>query len=354
MDSSKRGILYALASAALFGASPPLAKILLGDISPWLLAGLLYLGSGIGLAIARPLLPRDETALRRRDLPWLGGAILFGGVIGPVLLMFGLTQGAAGQSALLLNLESVLTLGLAWGGVSRECGPAPPGRGRRHRRRCRHPFLAVGAREHQHHGRPSWWPAPASPGRSITTSRARSPARTPAQIAMWKGLIAGAVNAAIACAAGARLPGIDALAAAGALGFFSYGLSLVAFVLALRHLGTARTGAYYALAPFIGAAGSILFLAEPITVPFAAGGILMAIGLWLHLTERHLHSHAHEELEHEHAPHPRRAPPARPCTGFIAGTARPSAPPRAPDPQAPALPGPAPPPHALIAGRMPE
>ncbi len=300
MDSSKRGILYALASAALFGASPPLAKILLGDISPWLLAGLLYLGSGIGLAFARPLLPRDEAALRRRDLPWLGGAILFGGVIGPVLLMFGLVQGAAGQSALLLNLESVLTLGLAWV-VFRENVD----------RR-----LLVGAGAIVAGAVILSWPtalgtasieaallvAGACLAWAIDNNLTRKVSGAdPAQIAMWKGLIAGAVNTAIAFAAGAHLPGIGALAAAGALGFFSYGLSLVAFVLALRHLGTARTGAYYALAPFIGAAGSILLLTEPITVPFAAGGILMAIGLWLHLTERHLHSHAHEELEHEHA-----------------------------------------------------
>jgi len=300
MDSSRRGILYALASAALFGASPPLAKILLGDISPWLLAGLLYLGSGIGLAIARPLLPRDETALQRRDLPWLGGAILFGGVIGPVLLMFGLTQGAAGQSALLLNLESVLTLGIAWV-VFRENVD----------RR-----LLVGAGAIVAGAVILSWPTALGTA-SITAALLVAGAclawaidnnltrkvsgADPAQIAMLKGLIAGAVNTAIAFAAGAHLPGIGTIAAAAALGFFSYGLSLVAFIVALRHLGTARTGAYYALAPFIGAAASILLLTEPITLPFIAGGILMAFGLWLHLTENHQHSHAHEELEHEHA-----------------------------------------------------
>lgn len=300
MDSSKRGILYALASAALFGASPPLAKILLGDISPWLLAGLLYLGSGLGLAIARPLLPRDETALQRRDLPWLGGAILFGGVIGPVLLMFGLVQGAAGQSALLLNLESVLTLGIAWV-VFRENVD----------RR-----LLIGAAAIVAGAVILSWPTALGTA-SITAALLVAGAclawaidnnltrkvsgADPAQIAMLKGLIAGAVNTAIAFAAGAHLPGIGTIAAAGALGFFSYGLSLVAFIVALRHLGTARTGAYYALAPFIGAAASILLLAEPITLPFIAGGILMALGLWLHLTENHQHSHAHEELEHEHA-----------------------------------------------------
>ena len=112
------GILYALLSAALFGVSAPLAKLLLGEISPWLLAGLLYLGSGLGLALVRPLVRwvrrSNEAGLSRRDLPWFGAAVLSGGVIGPVLLVFGLAQSSASEAALLLNLESVLTLAIAW------------------------------------------------------------------------------------------------------------------------------------------------------------------------------------------------------------------------------------------------
>jgi hypothetical protein len=120
------------------------------------------------------------------------------------------------------------------------------------------------------------------------------------QIGMLKGLVAGIANVAIAFALGAPVPQATAIVGAGALGFFSYGISLTLFVLALRNLGTARTGAYYALAPFIGAGVAILFLGEPLSLAFVAGGILMAIGLWLHLTERHLHEHLHEPLEHEH------------------------------------------------------
>jgi drug/metabolite transporter (DMT)-like permease len=108
------GITYALLSAALFGVSAPSAKMLLGQVSAWLLAGLLYLGSGLGLAVARLVWRSREVGLSRRDLPWLGAAVLSGGVIGPVLLLFGLAQSSASEASLLLNLESVVTLVIAW------------------------------------------------------------------------------------------------------------------------------------------------------------------------------------------------------------------------------------------------
>jgi drug/metabolite transporter (DMT)-like permease len=108
------GITYALLPAALFGVSAPFAKLLLGQVSPWLLAGLLYLGSGLGLAVARLVWRSKEAGLSRRDLSWLGAAVLSGGVIGPVLLLFGLAQSSASEASLLLNLESVLTLVIAW------------------------------------------------------------------------------------------------------------------------------------------------------------------------------------------------------------------------------------------------
>ncbi len=296
----RTGILYALASAALFGVSAPLAKILLGDISPWLLAGLLYLGSGIGLAVARFFLPGSEAKLQRADIPWLGAAILAGGVIGPVLLLFGLQQGSAGATSLLLNLESVLTLALAWI-VFRENVDSR---------------LLIGAAAIVAGAVILSWPADGSTGTRLDSALLVAGAclawaidnnltrkvsgADPVMIAMLKGLIAGAVNTAIALGAGAAFPALGAVALAGLLGFVSYGVSLTLFVLALRHLGTARTGAYYAGAPFIGAAVAIPLLHEPLTVPFIAGGLLMALGLYLHLTERHVHAHAHEELDHDH------------------------------------------------------
>jgi drug/metabolite transporter (DMT)-like permease len=293
------GIFAALLSAALFGVSAPLAKLLLGEISPWLLAGLLYLGSGIGLALARLVRRSNEAGLSRRDLPWFGAAVLAGGVIGPVLLVFGLAQSSAAEASLLLNLESVLTLAIAWivfkENVDRR--------------------LLVGAVAIVAGALVLSWPDQASIDAgwgplliagaclawAIDNNFTRKvSAADPMQIAMAKGLAAGVVNVAVAFSLGAPLPGIGAIASAGLLGFFSYGVSLTLFVLALRHLGTARTGAYYALAPFIGAGVAILLLNEPIGPAFVAGGVLMAIGLWLHLTERHLHEHEHEPLEHEH------------------------------------------------------
>jgi drug/metabolite transporter (DMT)-like permease len=122
----------------------------------------------------------------------------------------------------------------------------------------------------------------------------------PVQIAMLKGLVAGSVNLALALAQGAAFPSADTTVAAGVVGFFGYGVSLALFVLGLRHLGTARTGAYFSLAPFIGAMLSVTLLDEPLTVRLVVAGGLMAVGLWLHLTERHEHEHTHEATEHEH------------------------------------------------------
>jgi drug/metabolite transporter (DMT)-like permease len=293
------GILYALASAVLFGISAPLAKILLGDVSPWMLAGLLYLGSGLGLALVRPFRRGREAGLRKADLPWFAAAVVSGGVIGPVLLMLGLARVSASETSLLLNLESVLTLAMAWvvfrenvdrrllvGAVAIVAGAALlswPGQ------------AAIGF---------AWGPilvAGACLAWAIDNNLTRQvSASDPMQIAMIKGLVAGAVNVTIALLLGADWPAGRIAAEAGLLGFLSYGVSLTLFVLALRHLGTARTGAYYALAPFIGAGCAILLLHEPVTLGFVAGGALMAIGLWLHLTERHQHEHEHEPMEHEH------------------------------------------------------
>jgi drug/metabolite transporter (DMT)-like permease len=293
------GIFYALASAALFGASAPFAKILLGDASPWLLAGMLYLGSGLGLGAARLVWRGKEARLGKADLPWLAAAIIAGGICGPVLLMFGLAASTASAAALLLNLESVLTLGIAWvvfkeyvdlrlgiGAAAIVLGAVvlswPSGRD-----------LSLG-----------WGPlliAGACLAWAIDNNLTRKvSAADPSQIAMLKGLVAGAVNVAIAFALGADLPAAGTVASAAVVGFLGYGVSLSLFILALRHLGTARTGAYYSLAPFIGAAIAIPLLGEPVTIPFLAGGALMAVGLWLHLTERHGHQHVHEPLEHDH------------------------------------------------------
>lgn len=296
------GIAIALLSAVLFGASTPLAKMLLGNVSPWAMAGLLYLGAGLGLAavhLSRNALrlPAIEAPLRRSDLPWLAAVITAGGIVGPLFLMFGLARTDAAGASLLLNLEGLATMGIAWL-VFRENVD---------RRLLFGAFaILVGAALLSWQGRASLdWGAVLIAGACLSWGIDNNLTRKlssadPVQIAMLKGLIAGTVNVALAVAQGAVLPSAGTILAAGVVGFFGYGISLALFVLGLRHLGTARTGAYFSLAPFIGALLSLALLDEPVTVRLLTAGGLMAIGLWLHLTERHEHEHRHEAMEHEH------------------------------------------------------
>ena len=301
---SHRGVSYALLAAVLFGASAPLAKALLRTVSPQLLAGLLYLGSGIGLSIVAAVVRRRggsrETPLTRGDAPWLVAAILFGGIIGPVLLMLGLVRTPAASASLLLNLEGVFTASIAWvvfhENVDRRIalgmfaivlgGAAISWQGRATFGGLTGPLAVAGAC--------LCWAIDNNLTQKVSGG-------DPVQVAMLKGLVSGTVNVAIAASLGAGWPGQSRIGAAMLLGFASYGVSLVLFVLALRHLGTARTGAYFSLAPFVGAALALIGWRERPTLSFALGGLLMAIGVWLHLTEHHAHEHLHEEMEHEHA-----------------------------------------------------
>lgn len=296
----RAGIAFALVSAVLFGASAPLAKLLLGRVDPWLLAGLLYLGSGVGLVVLRPLLPRQGGRLARADWPWLAAAVAAGGVVGPVLMMLGLAHASAASASLVLNLEGVFTLGLAWM-VFRENVDRRllVGAGA---------ILAGAALLSWQDGSGGggwglWAIAGACLAWAIDNNLTRKvSAGDPVEIAMIKGLAAGAVNTALALAVGQDLPAWPLVGAAAVLGLGAYGLSLVLFVLALRHLGTARTGAYFSTAPFVGAALAVVVLGENPTPLLAAAGLLMALGLYLHLTESHAHDHVHEALEHDH-PH---------------------------------------------------
>ena len=122
----------------------------------------------------------------------------------------------------------------------------------------------------------------------------------PVQIAAIKGGVAGTINIAVALFLGQQLPDVAHVLAAGAIGLTGYGISLVAFVLALRHLGSARTGAYFSTAPFVGAALSLVLLREAPALSFWIAGGLMALGVWLHVSEHHEHEHRHEAMEHEH------------------------------------------------------
>jgi drug/metabolite transporter (DMT)-like permease len=298
------GVPLALGSAVLFGATAPLSKLLLGQVDPQLLAGLLYMGAGIGLAgvhAARRAfgIPAPEAPLRLADIPWLAAVILFGGVLGPLLLMLGLDLTAASSGSLLLNLEGLATMSIAWV-VFRENVD---------RRLLLGAFaILTGAVILSWEGRGIFvdlgavFIAAACLAWGIDNNLTRKLSSSdPVQIALAKGLAAGAVNIAIALMRGASIPAFSITTAAAVVGFLGVGVSLVLFVLALRHLGTARTGAYFSLAPFIGATVAIGFLHEPITLQLVMAGVLMGIGLWLHLAERHAHEHDHDVLEHEHS-----------------------------------------------------
>ena len=119
-------------------------------------------------------------------------------------------------------------------------------------------------------------------------------------IASVKGLVAGVVNLALATLVGDVLPAWPAVAEAMTLGFLAYGISLTLLVISLRHLGTARTGAYFSVAPFFGALLAVVWLGESVDPKLLVAGLLMGIGVWLHLSEQHLHEHVHEPMEHEH------------------------------------------------------
>ena len=306
---SLRSATPALAAALLFGASTPLAKLLVGDVPALLLAGLLYLGSGLGLTLLLGLRWARERAsgqtktlldIPRQEVPWLIGAIVFGGMLGPALLMLGLTQTSGAAASLLLNVEGVLTAVIAWvafkenadrqivlgmmaivaGGVLLAWEPG---------------VAALSAGALFILGACLCWAVDNNLTRKVSTNDAML-------VAGLKGLVAGACNTALALAHGASLPALPTVGASLLVGFFGYGLSLTLFVVGLRMLGAARTGAYFSVAPLFGVVISLALWPSAPAPLFWAAASLMALGVWLHVRERHLHEHSHEPLEHFH-PH---------------------------------------------------
>lgn len=299
----------ALGAALLFGASTPLAKLLVGEMPSLLLAGLLYLGSGLGLGLLmlwRRLRHRHRdtsgvrptAAIPRADVPWLAGAIVAGGMLGPALLMAGLVHTGAAAASLLLNLEAVLTAVIAWivfkenadrrivagmaaivaGGVLLAWEPGAAG--------FSTGALLIAAAC-------ACWAVDNNLTRKVSANDALL-------IAGLKGLVAGSVNTGLALAGGAALPDPATTAAALGVGFLGYGVSLALFVVGLRTLGTARTGAYFSLAPLFGVVASLLLWPALPGALFWLALLLMAAGTALHLLEHHEHEHTHEPLAHAH------------------------------------------------------
>jgi drug/metabolite transporter (DMT)-like permease len=302
--STQRHALYALLAAALFGVSAPLAKWLGTSMSPVMLAALLYLGSGGALAVLWlvqrhvPQAKRDTTPLHRADWPWLLAAVLLGGALAPVLLVWGLSKTSGATASLLLSFEGILTALLAaavfgeavdrrvWvaAGLMLLASAA---------------LVGVDADWHASMGMLAILGACFCWAMDNNVTRPISGA-DPVLIAMLKGLGAGVMNLTLALSLGQPLPRWDQVIMALSIGAFSYGISLVLFILALRHLGSARAGAHFGTAPFFGAAFAVFWLQEPLTNALILALGLMALASWLVLSERHGHEHLHEHLAHEH------------------------------------------------------
>ena len=273
--------LYALVAAALFGASAPFAKMLLGSTPPLVLAGLLYLGAGL-LALLLSL--RARSSFDARAVRMLLIAITAGGIAGPVLLMFGLQRTAASTASLLLNLESVFT-----GAIAMALGE------RVSRRALAALALTVAGAatlsfEHGGATRAWWGPlaiAAACAAWGIDNNATqRLSDKDPLVVVRYKGLAAGSFSLALGLAIGGRLPDARHLGAALAVGALGNGLSLALYVRALGGLGAARTATLFATAPFTGALVAIALLHERPGWSFLAGACVLAIGAALLVTER--------------------------------------------------------------------
>jgi drug/metabolite transporter (DMT)-like permease len=295
----QRYAFLALVSALLFGAAAPALKPIAAAMHAVLLAGLLYLGSFIGLFAVRSFRrTKEEARLQKNDLPALAGAIVAGGMLAPVLLVWGLSGLAASSASLLLASEAVLTM-LVAALLFREAVAGRVWLGA---------LLVLGAAALL-----AW-----TPGTRLLFSlhalavlaacllwaldnnlTARIALADPFAIAMWKGLAAGAVNTVLGLMLAPSILGI-AWTVALAVGAIGYGASLVLYVLAQRHLGAARTAAHFGTAPFFGAALAVMLLNEPLSVTLVVALGLTALGTWLTVSERHFHEHGHEAMEHDH------------------------------------------------------
>ncbi|MDI6870898.1 MAG: EamA family transporter [Bacillota bacterium] len=298
-------MIQALLAAVLFGASAPLAKLLLGVSEPIPLAAFLYLGSGFGLALFRSLQRRisreapAEAHLDRDDLPWLAGAILAGGVGAPLALLFGLRHTPAATASLLLNFEGVATALIAALVFKEAIG--------------RRAFWAMGLvtlasvlLSWDAGGR--WGFSPGALGVlgacllwGLDNNFTRNiSAKDPLAITAVKGLGAGTFSLVLAAVLGNPFPDLFIAVKAMALGSVSYGASIVLFILAMRSLGAARTSTLFSTAPFVGAALSFVLFRETPGALFAVAVPVMAGGAALLLGEEHGHLHRHPFLQHEH------------------------------------------------------
>lgn len=304
-SSRWKGIALGLAAAALFGASAPCSKLLLAGVGPLALSSLLYLGAGLGLGLVSPFLSRKagagkEAPLRAADLGLLAGIIVFGGILGPVAMLFGLQHTSAMAGSLLLNLETPFTILIALLLFGEHLG---------RREQVAGGLIVLGAAvlgKEPGEFAADWLGvlaiagACASWGLDNNLSQ-RLTLRDPIAVVRVKALGAGACTGTLAWLLGQPMPAAGSIVAALLLGSASYGLSLVLNMQALRLHGAARQAACFATAPFIGALLSIPMLGDRPTAVTAAAVTLMLLGIALLSQEHHNHAHEHAPVEHEHS-----------------------------------------------------
>jgi len=295
-----RGGLLALLAAALFGLSTPLVQHFGHGLGAFTTASLLYAGAAvIALVMRHP--PEREAALRRSDFPRIAAMAAFGAVIGPVALAWGLQRTSGSSASLMLTLEALFTALLAWRlygeTMDKRVGAAML-------------FLLAGgmvlvleqglAGDTQLAGLLAVLIATAAWGMDNTLSRGVAD-RDPGQVVLAKASLGATATMGLALLFREPMPGMVAAVALLAIGATGYGLSLRLYLLAQREFGAGRTGSVFAFAPFIGALGAFALGSRSGTWILAIGGVLMLVGVVLHLFESHGHEHDHEALEHEHA-----------------------------------------------------
>lgn len=296
----RRGAFYGLAAAALFGLSAPIAKLLLASVSAQVLAGLLYLGAGFALSGWRALRPASQEArLQRSDLPALVAVVASGGVIGPLLLLFGLQRVGAVTGSLLLNLEAPFTIALAVLFFREHLGRATAAAAALILGGAA--FLKLQPGTHAPDGLGMAAIAGACLSWALDNNLTqRLSLRDPLAIVRIKALGAGGFNLVLGLALGNSMPAPATITAALLLGAVSYGASVVLDAHALRLVGAAREAAYFASAPFAGAIASTLIVGERLGWLDLAAMASMATGVVLLLRERHSHLHEHLPIEHDH------------------------------------------------------
>lgn len=290
--NASRGVVYAVAAAFIFGVNTSISKVLLDQIQPWMLAGIFYVGAGLGLSIiyllskrVAPQLSPQATAVQGKDWIWLGAGTFAGGVVAPVFLMFGIANSSASTASLLLSLEGVFTALIGWF-IFRErfdwriaWGMSAIIAGSIILLKVKYSEFGVSWGSLAVVGACFAWACDNNLTRQIAD-------RELLQIVTVKSSAAGVVNTAIALALGSSLPSPPLLLMASVMGLISYGLALILFVLALRYIGASRTGAFFSLSPFVGAAIAILLLNEGITPSLLVATGLMLLGVGLCLSEQ--------------------------------------------------------------------